>query len=244
VSARFYCPDPPRDGRLRLSRDESRHLTRVCRLGVGDRVEVFDGRGFLADAEVVSVAGDSGELAVAGEPLRERRLPCSLTLATAVPKGDRFDWLVEKVTELGVERLIPLVTDRSVVEPRGSKLSRLRRLIIEASKQCRHDRLMVLDDPAPWTKWVRSCPESIRLLADPDGCPPGQWPPLEHGRSFVLAVGPEGGFTAGERALADQAGWRPINLSVHTLRIETAGLAGCAALLTLCRGGGQDKTGS
>src|SRR5262249_50404591 len=158
--------------------------------------------------------------------------------------GDRFDWLVEKATELGVERLIPLVTDRSVVEPRGSKLSRLRRLIIEASKQCRRDRLMVLDDPAPWTKWVRSCPESIRLLADPDRDPPGQWPPLEHGRSFVLAVGPEGGFTTGERALADQAGWRPISLSIHTLRIETAGLAGCAALLTLRRGGGPDKTRS
>jgi 16S rRNA (uracil1498-N3)-methyltransferase len=151
-----------------------------------------------------------------------------LTLATAVPKGDRFDWLVEKATELGVERLIPLVTDRSVVEPRGSKLSRLRRLIIESSKQCRRDRLMVLDDP----------------LADPEGCPPGRWPPLERGRSLALAVGPEGGFTTEERALADQAGWRPINLSVHTLRIETAGLAGCAALLALGSGEGRETTES
>jgi 16S rRNA (uracil1498-N3)-methyltransferase len=217
-------------------------LTRVCRLGVGDHVEVFDGRGFLAQTEVVAVTGDSVELALAGEPLRERRLPCSLTLATAVPKGDRFDWLVEKATELGVERLSPLVTDRSVVDPRGAKLARLRRLIIEASKQCRRDRLMALDDPVPWTKCVASCPESIRLLADPDGDPPGRWPPLERGRALVLAVGPEGGFTTGERALAGQAGWRPINLNVHTLRIETACLAGCSALLALC-GGVTDTQG-
>ncbi len=236
MSARFYCPDPPRDGRLRLGRDESRHLTRVCRLGLGDRVEVFDGQGFTAEAEVVSVAGDSVELAVAGEPRRERRPPCSITLATAVPKGDRFDWLVEKATELGVERLVPLVTERSVVEPRGSKLTRLRRLIIEASKQCRRDRLMLLDDPIPWTQWVASCPESIRLLADLDGSPPGRWPPLERGRPLALSVGPEGGFTPEERARAGQAGWQPISLSVHTLRIETAGLAGCAALLALCGG--------
>ena len=244
MSARFYCPDPPRDGRLRLSRDESRHLTRVCRLGLGDRVEVFDGRGFLATAEVVSVAGDSVELALAGEPPRSRRPPCSLTLATAVPKGDRFDWLVEKATELGVERLIPLVTDRSVVEPRDSKLSRLRRLILEASKQCRRDRLMILDDPVPWTRCLASCPESIRLLADPDGDPPGRWPPIQRGRSLALAVGPEGGFTTEEHARADRAGWQPINLSVHTLRIETACLAGCSALLTLCGGEGLDQAES
>jgi 16S rRNA (uracil1498-N3)-methyltransferase len=219
-----------------LSRDESRHLTRVCRLGVGDQVEVFDGCGFVVAAAVVAVVGDSVELDVVSQTLSGRYPPCFVTLATAVPKGDRFDWLVEKATELGVVRLIPLVTDRSVVEPRDSKLARLRRLIIEASKQCRRDRLMVLDDPVPWTRYVASCPESIRLLADPDGSPPGRWPPLGRGRTLVLAVGPEGGFTTEERARADQAGWHTINLSVYTLRIETACLAGCSALLALCPG--------
>ena len=89
-------------------------------------------------------------------PLPERRPPFPLVLASAVPKGDRFDWLVEKATELGVERLIPLVTERSVVEPGPAKLTRLRRTIIEASKQCRRNRLMVLDPPTRWTELVGS----------------------------------------------------------------------------------------
>jgi 16S rRNA (uracil1498-N3)-methyltransferase len=215
-----------------LGLDESRHLTRVCRLGVGDRVEVFDGRGFVADAEVLATHGDCVELIARSAPLPQRQPPAPLTLATAVPKGDRFDWLVEKATELGVDRLIPLATERSVVEPRSSKLTRLRRSIIEATKQCRRDRLMVLDEPMSWTKLAGWCPESLRFLADPEGWPPQRWPALPRGQRLVLAVGPEGGFTVAERVLADQAGWLPIQLGVHTLRIETACLAGCAALLT------------
>ncbi len=135
MSDRFYCPAAPRDGRYHLSPEESRHLSRVCRLGIGDRVEIFDGRGFVTGAEVVAAAGDSVELVAVGEPLPTRQPPCSLTLATAVPKGDRLDWIVEKATELGVDRLIPIIAERSVVVPRGSKLERLRRSIVEASKQ-------------------------------------------------------------------------------------------------------------
>ena len=78
------------------------------------------------------------------------------TLATAVPKGDRFDWLVEKATELGVDRLIPIVTERSVVEPGSTKLSRLRKSIIEASKQCGRNRLMVLESPVRWEPLIEA----------------------------------------------------------------------------------------
>jgi 16S rRNA (uracil1498-N3)-methyltransferase len=232
VPARFYCPDPPHNGCLQLNADESRHLTRVCRLGVGDQLEVFDGRGFVATAQVSAVSAGGTELRVEGDWLAEVPAPCSLTLATAVPKGDRFDWLIEKATELGVQRLIPLVTDRSVVDPRGSKLGRLRRSIIEASKQCRRARLMVLDDPIEWTKLIASFPESTRFLADPGGIPPHRWPTIPRGGAVVLAVGPEGGFTSVEREHAHGSGWLTIQYSLNTLRIETAGLAGCAALLT------------
>ncbi len=152
-------------------------------------------------AQVLADCAGGVELRVEGEWLPEAPPPFALTLATAVPKGDRFDWLIEKATELGVERLIPLVTDRSVVDPRGSKLDRLRRSIIEASKQCRRARLMVLDEPIEWTKLVASFPDATRFLADPRGIPPHRWPAIPRGGAVVLAVGPEGGFTSvGTRA--------------------------------------------
>ena len=165
MSQRFYCPDPPRDGRYRLPADEARHLARVCRHVPGDRVEIFDGKGFATTALIVEIGKDSAVLVAQGLPIHELTSPCSLTLATAIPKGDRFDWLVEKATELGITRLIPLVTEHSVVDPRDSKLERLRRTIIEASKQSRRNRLMVLDSPLGWVDLVRS--------ARPGGASPG-----------------------------------------------------------------------
>ncbi len=232
MSDRFYCPDPPQAGRFRLGPDESRHLVRVCRMGDGDRVEIFDGRGFATTAEVVASALDGVELIAVGEPIVMPLPPCSLVLATAMPKGDRLDWLVEKATELGVDRLIPIIAERSVVVPRGSKLDRMRRSIVEASKQCRRARLMVLGEPVEWTALLGVYPASLRFLADPSGEPAATWPTIATGREVVLAVGPEGGFTGPERDQSIAAGWLPIRLGYNTLRVETAGLAGCAALLT------------
>jgi len=233
VSQRFYCPDPPRDGRYQLPADEARHLARVCRHVPGDRVEIFDGKGFATSALIVEAGKESAVLVAQGSPLEEFRSPCSLTLATAIPKGDRFDWLVEKATELGIVRLIPLVMDHSVVDPRGSKLERLRRTIIEASKQSRRNRLMILDSPLSWADLVHSARQALRLLARPGGLSPGRWPRLD-GRDAILAVGPEGGLSPAEEDLALAAGWHPVRLSSHILRVETAGLAGAAAILALC----------
>jgi 16S rRNA (uracil1498-N3)-methyltransferase len=200
-------------------------------MGIGDRVEIFDGRGFVSGAEVVASAGDGVELVAVGEPIVAPRPAPSLVLATAMPKGDRLDWLVEKATELGVDRLIPILAERSVVSPRGSKLDRLRRSIVEASKQCRRARLMVLEEPWEWNRLVAAFPAALKLLADPRGSPAGEWPTIVRGQELVLAVGPEGGFTVSEREQSIAAGWLPIRLGHHILRVETAGLAGCAALL-------------
>lgn len=227
MSTRFYCPDPSRDGLFRLGAEEARHLVRVCRHVPGDRVELFDGQGFATLARVVEVGKDRVTLVAEGDPIFEARPPCPLTLATAIPRGDRFDWLVEKATEIGVERLIPLVTERSVVDPRESKLDRLRRTIIEACKQSRRNRLMILEPVVCWTDLARRQVPGVRLIARP-GAPrcPGR-----RGESVVLAVGPEGGFSPVEEALAEAEGWRPVGLGHHILRVETAGLAGAAIIL-------------
>ena len=230
MSTRFYSPNPAQNGKLRLAAEEARHLSRVCRLGVGDVVEVFDGKGHATKAEIVMVGHGLVELTPIGPPLVVGSPPFRLTLASAVPKGDRFDWLVEKATELGVERLIPLVTERSVVEPGDAKLERLRRGIVEASKQCGRNQLMILDTPVRWDQWAGLQSDSIRFLADPAGMPASGWPAIRLGSFVILAVGPEGGFTQQEKTKARETGWHAIGLGPTILRTETGGLAGCAAL--------------
>lgn len=241
MSARFYCPDPPTQGKYHLDADESRHLSQVCRLKVGDEVELFDGGGRAVAARVVELGRKAVALVAAGEPRLEPPPRVGITLAIAVPKGDRFGWLVEKATELGVARLVPIQTARSVVEPRATKIDRLRRTVVEASKQCRRDRLMVLEEPTPWPRIAERQPDALRLIAHPGGADHQDWPPIVAGGEVVLAVGPEGGFTDDEVKSAGSLGWRPVSLGRLVLRIETAGLAGCAAILarTIARGAAQ-----
>jgi 16S rRNA (uracil1498-N3)-methyltransferase len=233
LADRFFCPDSPVAGRVVLEGDEARHLTRVRRVAVGECVELFDGRGSRLQAEVTAFGRDKVELLVVKTEFADRPATCSLTLASAVPKGDRFDWLIEKATELGVARLIPLVTERSVVDPRSAKLDRLRRTVIEAAKQCRRDWLMELKSPTSWSSVVETSSEPIKLIAHRGA--PGMASMglnlLE--QSAILAIGPEGGFTDAEVEAARSRGWIEVGLGSTVLRIETAALAGSATFLAL-----------
>jgi 16S rRNA (uracil1498-N3)-methyltransferase len=233
MAERFFCPDAAAGSNLTLTGDEAWHLARVRRVTPGEVVEVFDGRGFATRAEVVALGKDRVELLAVGPPLPDRAAGVKLTLATAVPKGDRFDWLVEKATELGVDRLVPLVTERSVVDPRPAKLDRVRRAVIEASKQCGRNRLMDVEAPRGWAEWVRSVGSGARVVAHPGGAGLPGWPVPSPGGTAALAVGPEGGLTEGEVEAARAAGWVVGGLGPTLLRVETAGLTGCARLLAL-----------
>lgn len=232
---RFYCPGPWRDGRATLDGDEARHLARVRRVGVGARVGLFDGLGRSASAEVVAVGRDRVELILLGESRPPD--PGPLVLATAVPKGERFDWLVEKATELGVTRLVPILAERSAVDPRGSKLVRLRRVVVEACKQSGRSRLMDIEEPMAWGDWLSIDPAgaATRLLAHPGGPRLGDGPPIDLAAGVALAVGPEGGFTVAEVEAARAAGYRAVGLAATVLRIETAALSACAAALAVGR---------
>ena len=230
MSHRFYCSGPAVDGVFRLDADEARHLVRVCRKGVGDAVELFDGRGFATLARVVEAGRDEVRLVAEGGPLPDREAACRIEVGTAVPKGDRFDWLVEKAVEIGVARVVPLSTARSVVDPRGSKLERLRRAIVEASKQSGRSRLMELAPPEDLSTFLERA-DGVRLVADPAGEPPHAWPTIAAGGTARLVVGPEGGLTEEESALAVARGWTPVRYAAAILRVETAVAAGAAAIL-------------
>jgi 16S rRNA (uracil1498-N3)-methyltransferase len=227
LADRFYMPELPRSGTATLTGDEAHHLSRVRRLAAGAKVELFDGRGRACEA-VVMDAGKQTVTLELGENLAEVLPPVEMTLASAIPKGERFDWLVEKATELGVTRFVPLLAERSVVEPRSTKLDRLRRSIVEACKQCGRSRLMTLDDPVRFVEYLGQERSERLLIAHPgDGrLRSGELTPC------ALAIGPEGGFTDREIEEALATGWRAVSLGPTLLRIETAGLAAAAAVLS------------
>jgi 16S rRNA (uracil1498-N3)-methyltransferase len=133
----------------------------------GDRVVVFDGSGDEWQAEVVRVGRAEVALRLVGREAIDRELPFDLTLAVAMPKGERQRWLVEKAVELGVRRLVPLATARSVAEPGSSKLVRA---VIEASKQCGRNRMMEIAAVATWTDFLeQTSAAECRLMAHPGG---------------------------------------------------------------------------
>lgn len=221
---RFFVPTLSRSGPIELPAEEARHAAQVLRVAAGDRVELFNGRGQSATAEIESVSKRS-VMAIAG-PVEavNRESPHPITLAVALPKGDRGRLMVEKAVELGASRLVPLRCQRSVVEPRGKSLERLRRTVIEASKQCGRNELMEIASPVALSELAQQSPETtLRLLAHPGGTlSPTSIQPVG---PATIAVGPEGGFTEDEVAQALAAGWASVSLGPRILRIETAALA-------------------
>ena len=210
---------------------ESHHLAHVLRMRPGDQAVIFDGAGGEALAEIVQLS-PTAELRILERRVAVTETSFPLTIASAVPKGDRFRWMVEKLAELGVQRLVPIVTRRSVVDPREGKLDRLRQTIVEASKQCGRSRLMELDAPTNWMPFLAGQPPGQRfLIAHPSGEP---WDPAKHrlDQPVTVAIGPEGGFTDEEVAAACAAGGELVSLGPRILRIETAAVA-LASLLTL-----------
>ena len=225
---RFFAPGLSESGTLTLDGPEAHHLMHVLRITAGAAVEVFDGRGRVVSAAVVAVRKRDVELRVVTSR-REAPSAREVILGTAVPKGDRFDWLIEKATELGVTRIVPLVTARSSVDPRDGKLDKLRQTVIAACKQCGRNHLLELSPVTAWADFVRNeFPNRAAFIAQltSDARPLSLGGPmLDQQPSTVFAIGPEGGFTDEEVALAVAAGAKPISLGPLVLRIETAAIA-------------------
>lgn len=223
MSHRFYC-DPRISGETHtLTGSEAHHLSRVMRLPVGDCVTLFDGHGSEWHAVIAQVDKRQVVLEL-GERLDiDRELPFRLSIACALPKGDRQKVLVEKLVELGIARLIPLETERGVAQPVDKALDRLRRSVIEASKQCERNRLMEIAPAMPLSKLVATSEDATRLIAHPQG--DSLSTTRDGAGPMLVAIGPEGGFTHDEVQAAIDADWRKIGLGPRILRVETAAIA-------------------
>ena len=213
---------------VELDGPEAHHLLHVLRAKVGDHLGLFNGNGDEALAEIVNIRKRSAELQIL-ESWSVPPEPNTLTIATAMPKGDRARWLIEKSTELGVTRVIPLRTQRSIVEPGESKMDKLEQAVITACKQCGRSHLMQINSLTPFANLLRELPP-VTLIAHPS-VPQSVSQAFDQSgqQSALMLIGPEGGFTDEEFAAAVTAGAIPVQLGPHILRIETAAIAVAAA---------------
>lgn len=235
MSDRYFVETPITGGQVSLIGPEAHHLIHVMRARRGDKIVLFDGGGAEFSARVEQLGRNDVELTVLSREDVDRELPFALILGVALPKGDRQKWLVEKAVELGVSRVIPLKTQRSVAQPVRQALERLRRTVIEASKQCGRNRLMEIVEPLDFSDYVdETRNQPCRLLAHPDGTVGCVKHTESLSQNVYIAVGPEGGFSDEEVTLALQAGWHVIDLGPRILRIETAAML-LTAMVTVGR---------
>ena len=232
MSDRFYVDTPIHSDTVQLAGSEAHHLLHVMRAKIGAEVTLFDGTGCEYSARVVQTTRQHVDLDVLSRKPIDRELKRELVLGVALPKGDRQSWLVEKAVELGVRRLVPLSTARSVVTFSSGTLKKLGRAVIESSKQCGRNRLMEIVEPLPLEDYLRLVPpEAIGWFAHPNTAAPSDNKTrspifgLSPESSLYIAVGPEGGFVAEEFQVAARAGWVPVCLGPRILRVETAAIA-------------------
>lgn len=230
---RFYAqPESFLEKHVTLDHEETRHLRDVLRLKTGARVNVFngDGREFLCEIE--SVGSKSTVLEIVEQlPPTAPESKLDLTLAVAILKGEKFDLVVQKAVELGVARLIPLITGRGDVKPKdtGKKADRWRKIALEAAKQSGRTKLMIVDEPIELAGFLSEVGDSGRLLFFSErGGSALETPPHEY--KITAVIGPEGGWDDSEIRLAADAGFNIVTLGGRVLRAETAAIAVAAIL--------------
>lgn len=227
---RYFLSSPVSDAVVTLADDQAHHLTKVMRAKPGDQVILFDGRGKEHTAEIESVSKKSVSLRIKSTTERPDHIP-HVTVAVALPKGDRQKFLIEKLVELGANRLVPLQTERSVAIANEKAIERLKKQTIEATKQCGRAFLMEIEQPENVQQLIEknSSPESAKLIADP--YTDSRLSDLAISRlPVIVAVGPEGGFTNGEFDLFENTNWKKVCISPNVLRVETAAIAAVTLL--------------
>ena len=217
-----------------LPDEEAQHCVRVLRLKEGEEVEVVDGKGHLHLCRILNANAKNCAVEIVGTTDVKPHWGCRITVAIAPTKNmDRMEWMAEKVTEMGVDRIVPLLCRYS--ERKVLKTERLRKILVAAMKQSLKATLPQLDDLTPFDDFMKALPDGQRFIAYCDPAIPR--------RDFVkeclpesdvtIMVGPEGDFSQPEIRAALDAGFIPVSLGDSRLRTETAGVFACAAIHTI-----------
>jgi 16S rRNA (uracil1498-N3)-methyltransferase len=239
---RFFC-DARLTAHTRIALPDAlaHHAVRVLRLRDGDDMVLFDGQGGQYPA-TLTIDGKSAWAALGEHQPREAELAGAITLVQGLPSGDKMDWVVEKAVELGAARVTPIAAQRSVLQLSGPRLEKRvahwSRIAQAAAEQCGRNRLMPVDAPLGLREWLMQPTAGLRLLCHPEAAgtladvlkQESERAPLEN---ISLLVGPEGGWSEAELALAAQHGVQSVRYGPRVLRTETAGLALIAAVTAL-----------
>ena len=238
---RFFVPQPLAAGLTVALPDAVAHHLYVVRMAVGDALTLFNGEGGEFHATLASLDKKRASADVKAHVAREPELPFALTLAQALPEGNKMDWVIEKAVELGVAAILPLATQRCVVrlnaERAEKKLAHWQGVVASASEQCGRNRLARVHAVADFTPWIAQQDLHRRVIFTPRASESlADWARHQPPQAICLMVGPEGGFSEHEEALALAHGALALSLGPRVLRTETAGLAAAAALGALWGG--------
>ncbi|MBZ5537108.1 MAG: 16S rRNA (uracil(1498)-N(3))-methyltransferase [Acidobacteriia bacterium] len=243
----FVNPTDWSDAYIVVRGEQGHHLRNVLRARAGDAFEMIDGRGRWARA-IVETLSPGGEVncRIQEQTLTPRPDPDRLVVLQALVRFERFEWVLEKATELGVTRIVPVVTAHTEAKwrdiPRG-RVERWQKILIESIKQCRRLHLPALAIPSSFTRAVSETTGSCRILLSEKPKTPSlksvlkgfqqtrrQAMEIGLSRGVTLAIGPEGGWASEEETLAEQSGFQPASLGEGILRTETAAVASLAIL--------------
>ncbi len=237
---RCYLPGMnPADSHFSVEGEEARHALKVMRLRVGELCELFDGTGHALRARIVAAAGSSSMQVEKVESLPPMPAVAGITLALAIPKGTNMELIVQKAVEMGVSRIVPLISERTIVRldaaQAQAKAAKWQRTVLEACKQCGVNTLPVVETPQAYAEFLRRTDlPSLRLQCAivPDARPLREL--LEAGRAagagqVALLIGPEGDFSPAEYEAGRAAGYAPASLGPIILRVETAVFMAVAA---------------
>lgn len=238
---RIFVPDLQAhsdDGTVALPEQASAHVSRVLRMRTGDAVTVFDGRGGEYAAEIATIAKKEVTLRLGAHSPTERESPLAVTLIQGLARGDKMDYIIQKATELGVARIIPVATARGIVQlddDRGDrKWQHWRAVAASASEQCGRNRLPDIVPPCSLEQlWQSHTLPSLRLLLSPHARTGIASALIPRPTELAVLIGPEGGLDPEEESRAVAVGFRQTTLGPRVLRTETAGLAVLTAVQSL-----------
>jgi 16S rRNA (uracil1498-N3)-methyltransferase len=231
-------------GIVDLARDTGSHLAKVLRARSGDELILFNGDGCEFKGAIETVRGSRVSASIGAALAIDRESAFKLTLLQCVPRGDRMDFIVQKATELGVVRIVPVLSQRSVVRldhaQAASKQAHWRAVAVSACEQCGRNRLPAVETPQPLLNYLgamppQETPEVLRLVLEPERAAlarPGARSVDANGRvtGAIIAIGPEGGFAPEELEAFGLSVFMRVGLGPRVLRTETAAISAIAVL--------------